>query len=130
MELPPRPISSRSYHDAHLTSVTWAGESVLLMLKDITGQSARIALSGIHLFFLTEVLAQNVIERVDCHEVTLGNIDSILNVFRRTRSEYLSNDALERTRRAGGLVGAKFLSVHPTYGALLIALCDHVVEEQ
>jgi hypothetical protein len=128
MELEPQPISTRSYHDARLKQIAFEDDGVSLTLQDAVGKPVQILLARVVLFFITDLLADNLIERVDCREITAGNLDSVLEMFERTGSEYLTRDSLDRIRKAKDLLGLKFLSLHPTYGAYLIALCDDVVE--
>lgn len=130
MELAPNPISRRDYHDARLVGILPDAQRVVLILRDAAGLRVEIDMSGVRWFVATDVMVGNIIERIDLHTITPANTEAVLEALGGTKSEYFSTSSIAKIRDAGGLLGMKLLSVHPTYGSYVLGICEQVEERE
>jgi hypothetical protein len=128
MELPPNALSSRDYHDATLVGILPERGSVSLHLRTVAQERMEVRMTGVRWLLATDVLAGNIVERIDAHEITNENVNVVLALFEELKSEYFSPKAISSIRAAGGLVGLRLISVHPSYGAYILVVCERVEE--
>ena len=123
-QLPPKNISKLSYHDYHLESIRLNDDEVKIDVRHPeNGSKSKIVLSRVEILIVNKLMLGNIIESIDCHNIDEEIKSTLIDQISDLSCDYVGKDKIDAMDRSAGLIGKKYVTINPTYGAELYAIC-------